>query len=93
MNTSSALMPRSASSSLVWPIVLILIGILALALPVATSFRVARVLWWLLFFDGIIQLFYAFKSERVGRILWQARLEVQRANKHCAFLMENPNEE
>jgi len=64
-------MPRSPSTSLVWPIVLILIGILALALPVATSFGVARVLSWLLFFDGIIQLFYAFKSEGVGRIVWK----------------------
>lgn len=71
MNTTSALMPRSSATSLVWPIVLILIGILALALPVATSFGVARVLSWLLLFDGIIQLFYAFKSEGVGRILWK----------------------
>lgn len=71
MNTTSALIPRSSATSLVWPIVLILIGILALALPVATSFGVARVLSWLLLFDGIIQLFYAFKSEGVGRILWK----------------------
>ena len=47
MNTTSAPMPRSASTSLVWPIVLIPIGILALALPVATSFGVARVMSWL----------------------------------------------
>ena len=71
MNTTSASMPRSASTSVVWPIVLILIGILTLALPVATSFGVARVLSWLLFFDGIIQFFDAFKSEGVWRILWK----------------------
>jgi len=71
MSTTSAAMPRPASTSLVWPIVLILIGALALALPVATSFGVARVLSWLLLFDGIIQFFYAFKSEGVGRILWK----------------------
>ena len=71
MNTTSEPMPRPASTSLAWPIVLILLGILALALPAATSFGVARVLSWLLFFDGIIQLFYAFKSEGVGRIVWK----------------------
>jgi uncharacterized membrane protein HdeD (DUF308 family) len=71
MNTTSVPLPRPAPTTLVWPIVLILIGILALALPVATSFGVARVLSWLLLFDGIIQFFYAFKSERVGRILWK----------------------
>ena len=70
-NTTSTPMPRSDSTSLFWPIMLILIGILALALPVATSFGVARVLSWLLFFDGVVQFFYAFKSEGVGRILWK----------------------
>jgi len=71
MNTTSASVPRAASTSLVWPIGLILIGILALALPLATTFRVARVLSYLLFFDGIIQFFYAFKSEGTGRVLWK----------------------
>jgi uncharacterized membrane protein HdeD (DUF308 family) len=71
MHTRSGLIPRSSSTSLAWPIVLILIGVLALALPVATSFAVARILAWLLFFDGIIQFFYAFTSEGVGHILWK----------------------
>jgi len=65
-------MLRTASTSLLWPILLILLGILALALPAATSFGVARVLAWLLLFDGIIQFIDAFKSEGVGRILWRA---------------------
>ena len=71
MNTTSEPMPRPASTSLAWPIVLILLGILALALPAATSFGVARILAWLLFFDGIAQLFYAFRSQGVGRIIWK----------------------
>ena len=85
MNTTSTPMPRLSSTSLVWPIVLILIGILALLLPVATSFGVARVLSWLLFFDGIIQFFDAFKSEGVGRILWKvlvALLYVEEASTY-----------
>ena len=71
MNTRSGLIPRSSPTSLVWPIVLILIGILALALPAITSFAVARILAWVLFFDGIIQFFYAFKSQGIGRFLWK----------------------
>jgi len=67
MNTTSAPMPRSAATSLAWPIVLILIGILALVLPAATSFGVARVLSWLLFFYGIFQFTEAFGSKGVGR--------------------------
>jgi len=71
MHTTSAPMPRSAATSLAWPIVLIFIGILALVLPAATSFGVARVLSWLLFFYGIFQFIEAFGSKGVGRILWR----------------------
>jgi uncharacterized membrane protein HdeD (DUF308 family) len=76
MNTRRGLLPRSSTTSLGWPIVFILIGVLALALPVATSFAVARILAWVLVFDGIFQLFYAFKSEGVGRILWKVLVAV-----------------
>jgi uncharacterized membrane protein HdeD (DUF308 family) len=76
MNTRGGLIPRSSPTSLGWPIILILIGVLALALPVATSFAVARILAWVLVFDGVFQLFYAFKSEKVGRILWKVLVAV-----------------
>ena len=76
MNRRAGLIPRSSPTSLGWPIILILIGVLALALPVATSFAVARILAWVLVFDGVFQLFYAFKSEGVGRILWKVLVAV-----------------
>ena len=76
MNTRRGLLPRSSPTSLGWPIILILIGVLALALPVATSFAVARILAWVLVFNGIFQLFYAFKSEGSGRILWKVLVGV-----------------
>jgi uncharacterized membrane protein HdeD (DUF308 family) len=76
MNTRGGLIPRSSPTSLGWPIILILIGVLALALPVATSFAVARILAWVLVFDGVFQLFYAFRSEKVGRILWKVLVAV-----------------
>jgi len=76
MNTRSGLIPRSSPTSLAWPIVLILIGVLALALPAVTSFAVARILAWVLFFDGIIQIFYAFKSQGIGRFLWKMLIAV-----------------
>lgn len=76
MNTQSGLIPRSSPTSLTWPIVLILIGVLALALPAVTSFAVARILAWVLFFDGIIQIFYAFKSQGIGRFIWKMLIAV-----------------
>jgi uncharacterized membrane protein HdeD (DUF308 family) len=71
MHTRSGLIPGYSSTSLAWPIVLILIGVLALALPAVTSFAVARILAWVLFFDGVFQFFYAFKSQGIGRFLWK----------------------
>lgn len=76
MNTRSGLIPRSSPTSLTWPIVLIIIGVVALALPAVTSFAVARILAWVLFFDGIIQIFYAFKSQGIGRLLWKMLIAV-----------------
>jgi len=76
MNPRRGLILRSSPTSLGWPIILMLIGALALALPVATSFAVARILAWVLVFEGIFQLFYAFKSEGVGRILWKVLVAV-----------------
>ena len=76
MNTRSGLIPRSSPTSLTWPIVLIIIGVVALALPAVTSFAVARILAWVLFFDGIIQIFYAFKSQGIGRLVWKMLIAV-----------------
>lgn len=89
MNTRGGLMPRSSSTSLGWPIILILIGAIALALPITTSFAVARIIAWVLFFDGIFQFFYAFKSEGVGRILWKLLVAILYVAGGL-FLLANP---
>jgi uncharacterized membrane protein HdeD (DUF308 family) len=62
---------ESSSPSVLWSVLLILFGLLAIALPVATSFGVARILAWVILFDGLVQLFYAFRSEGVGRTIWK----------------------
>src|SRR5215469_6220358 len=91
MNTRArgGLIPRPSPGSLGWPMVLIVIGLLAIALPVATSFAIARILAWVLFFDGIFQFFYAFKSEGVGRILWKVLVAVLYVVGGL-FLLANP---
>jgi uncharacterized membrane protein HdeD (DUF308 family) len=57
--------------SLVLPIILILLGVLAMSLPMVMSVGVVRLLAWLIIFDGVAQLFFAFQSEGVGRISWR----------------------
>ncbi|RSL15405.1 uncharacterized membrane protein HdeD (DUF308 family) [Edaphobacter aggregans] len=69
--------PRQSYKSSVWfAILLIVLGILAISLPALASIGVARVLSWLILFEGIIQLVYAFKSEGVGSKIWKLLVSV-----------------
>jgi uncharacterized membrane protein HdeD (DUF308 family) len=58
-------------SSIVLSILLIILGLLAIASPVASSLGVAIVLGWLILFDGFVQLGHAFQSKGVGNIVWK----------------------
>lgn len=70
MSTASVLGPASGRS-IVWSIVLIVFGILALALPLYTSVGVVIVLGWLVLFDGAVQVVHAFQSTGIGHIVWK----------------------
>jgi uncharacterized membrane protein HdeD (DUF308 family) len=64
--------PRLASGgSIVWAILLIVFGFLAIALPFATSWGVVVVIGWLIVFSGGFQFIHAFQSKGVGHILWK----------------------
>ena len=62
---------RASKSSIFLAVVLILLGILAVALPYVTSFGIVRVLAWLIIFDGLTQLVQAFRAEGGGRAIWK----------------------
>jgi uncharacterized membrane protein HdeD (DUF308 family) len=66
-----AIAHRSSKSSLILAIILILLGVLAITLPTATSIGAVKVLGWLIIFGGFAQLVHAFQSEGVGRIAWK----------------------
>jgi len=69
--TPEAVVKRGSSPSIVWSILLIILGLLAIALPIETSLGVVIVIGWLLLFHGIGQLVHAFKSKGAGHILWK----------------------
>jgi uncharacterized membrane protein HdeD (DUF308 family) len=72
MSTAMEAIPhRSSRSSLFLAITLIVLGLLAMTLPTATSFGAVKVLGWLIIFGGFAQLVHAFQSEGVGRIAWK----------------------
>ena len=67
---------QNFKSSILFAILLILLGILAISLPAVASLGVARVLSWLILIEGIIQFVYAFKSEGVGRTIWKVLVAI-----------------
>jgi len=62
---------RASKRSIVLSILLIILGLLAIALPIATSVGVAIVFGWLILFGGFAQLVHAFQSKGIGHIVWK----------------------
>jgi len=72
MNTkSNTIQVSRLQPSLLWPVIMIIVGILALWLPIATSIGVVRLLGWLLVFDAGFQLVHSFRSQGVGPVAWK----------------------
>jgi uncharacterized membrane protein HdeD (DUF308 family) len=62
---------RISRVSLVLSILLIIFGVLAITLPMATSVGVVIIIGWLVMFDGLAQLVHAVQSNGVGHIVWK----------------------
>jgi uncharacterized membrane protein HdeD (DUF308 family) len=71
MTTLETGFKRASQASLVLSIVLIIFGVLAITLPMATSIGVVIVIGWLVMFDGVVQLVHAFQSKGIGHIAWK----------------------
>ena len=63
---------RHASSwSIVWGILLIVFGILAIGSPFVAAVAVAAVIAWLIILAGIVHLILAFQVHRAGSLIWK----------------------
>ena len=63
---------RHASTwSIVWGLLLIVLGMFAIALPTATAVAVTIVIAWLVIFAGAIHLAVAFHSHRDASLIWK----------------------
>jgi uncharacterized membrane protein HdeD (DUF308 family) len=71
MNTIQSALKSVSRWSLVWAVLLIVCGVLAIALPLASSVGIVLLLGWLVLVDGGIQLVHAFQSSGVGHIAWK----------------------
>jgi uncharacterized membrane protein HdeD (DUF308 family) len=59
---------------MIWGIVMLICGILAIALPWASGIGVVIVVGWLLLLGAVSHLFLAFHTHSVGGVLWQILL-------------------
>jgi uncharacterized membrane protein HdeD (DUF308 family) len=71
-----ALGERGSGPSVAWSILLIILGLLAIASPLAASLGVVIVIGWLLLFDGVAQVVLAFQSKGAGHIAWKLLVAV-----------------
>jgi uncharacterized membrane protein HdeD (DUF308 family) len=62
--------------SILLSILLIVLGLLAIALPLATSLGVAIVVGWLILFGGLVQVAHTFQSKGIGHVLWKLLVAV-----------------
>jgi uncharacterized membrane protein HdeD (DUF308 family) len=57
--------------SIVWAVLLILCGMLAVASPVIAAVAVNIVLAWLIIFAGVVHVVIAFHAHRAGSLIWK----------------------
>jgi uncharacterized membrane protein HdeD (DUF308 family) len=70
--TSVAIAIRNPAWSIVWSLLLIILGLLAIGLPLATSFGVVLIIGWPLILSSAIQVLHAFRSRGIPRIVWKS---------------------
>src|SRR6516165_10379292 len=78
-----------SGGSIVWAILLIVFGFLAIALPLGTSLGVVMIVAWLIILSGGFQFVHAFQSQGAGHIAWKLLVAVVYLIAGIYFLM-NP---
>lgn len=70
-------MPRQVlTRSILWSVLLIVFGFIAIASPIASSIGAALVIGWLILISGLVQFVHAFQSKGIGHIVWKLLVAV-----------------
>jgi uncharacterized membrane protein HdeD (DUF308 family) len=62
---------KSTGWAIAWSILLIVLGIIAIAIPLVAAVAVTTLVAWLLIFGGIFHFVMAFSTRGVGAVLWE----------------------
>jgi uncharacterized membrane protein HdeD (DUF308 family) len=74
MNDSASM---AGKGNMIWGILMLICGLLAIGLPLASGIGVAIVIGWLLLISGVWHLLFGFRSgSGVGGFLWQLLLAI-----------------
>src|SRR5438067_7517342 len=75
--TDSISTARTGKGNMVWGILMLICGFLAIALPLASGIGIALVIGWLVLISGIWHLLFGFRSgSGVGGVIWQILLAI-----------------
>lgn len=69
--TSSHLVKQESTWSIVWGVLLILIGMLAVGSPFVAAVAVNVILAWLIVFAGVVHVILAFHVHKAGSVIWK----------------------
>lgn len=66
-----AIARHASALSIVWGVLLIVCGMLAIGLPLIAAVAVTVVVAWLLLFAGVVHVIVAFHSHSAGGVIWR----------------------
>jgi uncharacterized membrane protein HdeD (DUF308 family) len=74
VNTLRADVRTATAWSMVLSVLMIAAGVLAIGLPMIAGIAVTAIVGWLLVFNGLFHLAFAWRAERPAAVLWQILL-------------------
>jgi uncharacterized membrane protein HdeD (DUF308 family) len=75
-DASAGAVGTGGGRSMVWGILMLVCGLLAIALPWASSIGVVIIIGWAILFSAVWHLIFAFHTRGVGGVFWQLLLAV-----------------
>ncbi len=69
--TSSDIVRQASTWSIVWGVLLIIFGMLAVGSPLVAAVAVNVIIAWLIVLAGVVHLILAFHAHRAGSLIWK----------------------
>ncbi len=70
-NTPSDIVRQASTLSIVWGVLLVIFGMLAIASPFFAAVAVNIVIAWLIVLAGVVHLMLAFRAHGAGSVIWK----------------------